>query len=86
MGYSARRRLYVSVVAIFVLVMLAVLALIARNGMSGATDRIVFGIQLLLWSVVLTGFPFALNFILGGAQKQPRRTELVPKTRRRDSD
>lgn len=79
MGYSARRRWYASAAAIFATLMLAVLALIARSGMTGATDRVIFGIQLLLWGMVLTAFPFVLKALLGGAHKRPRRADRVPK-------
>jgi hypothetical protein len=60
MGYTARRRLFVSAMAVFAALMLAALAMIAHDGVSGAINRAMFGVLLGLWSVALAGFPFAL--------------------------
>ena len=59
-----RGRVYAGAAAIFATVMLAILALIARDGVTGATDRVVFGVQLVLWSVVMTAFPAVLRAAL----------------------
>jgi hypothetical protein len=67
-----RGRVYAGAAAIFATAMLAILALIARDGVTGATDRVVFGVQLVLWSVVMTGFPAALRAALRESHtKQP---------------
>jgi hypothetical protein len=67
-----RGRLYAGAAATFATVMLAILALIARDGVTGATDRVVFGVQLVLWSVVMTGFPAVLRAALRQSHtKQP---------------
>ena len=40
--------------------MLVVLAVIARDGVTGASSRMVFGVELVLWSGSLSGFPLLL--------------------------
>jgi hypothetical protein len=70
-----RGRVYAGGAAIFATVMLAILALIARDGVTGATDRVVFGVQLLLWSVVMTGFPAALRAALRESHTKPHTLE-----------
>jgi hypothetical protein len=68
----ARGRVYAGAAAIFATVMLAILALLARDGVTGATDRVVFGFQLVVWSVVMTGFPAVLRAALRESHtKQP---------------
>jgi hypothetical protein len=64
MGYTARRRLFVSATAVFAALMLAALAVIARDGVSGAINRAMLGVLVVLWSATLTGFPFALIALL----------------------
>ena len=59
-SWIGRRRLHASAAAVFATLMLVVLALIARAGLTGATGRMVFGLELLLWSVTLSGFPLLL--------------------------
>jgi Transposase DDE domain len=73
MGYTARRRLFVSATAVFAALMLAALAVIARDGVSGAINRAIFGVLVMPWSVTLTGFPFALIAILYGTPKAAPR-------------
>jgi hypothetical protein len=73
MGYTARRRLFVTATAVFAALMLAALAVIARDGVSGATNRAIFGVLVMLWSVTLTGFPFALIAILHATPKAAPR-------------
>lgn len=63
--------MYAGAAAIFATAMLAILALIARDGVAGATDRVVFGVQLVLWSVVMTGFPAALRAALRESHTKP---------------
>jgi hypothetical protein len=73
MGYTARRRLFVSATAVFAALMLAALALIARDGVSGAINRAMLGVLVVLWSAALTGFPFALIAVLRGSGHSRRR-------------
>jgi hypothetical protein len=70
-----RGRVYAGAAAIFATVMLAILALIARDGVTGATDRFVFGVQLVLWSVVMTGSPAALRAALRESNTKPHTLE-----------
>ena len=71
-----RRRVYAVVAALFATVMLVVLALIARDGVSGATDRVVFGVQLALWSVVMTAFPAVLCAALRESHTKPHTIDV----------
>lgn len=74
-GGMRRQRVYAVDAALFATVMLVVLALIARDGVSGATDRVVFGIQLALWSVVMTAFPAVLRAALRESHPKPHTFE-----------
>lgn len=69
---TARRRLFVSATAVFAALMLAALAVIAHDGVSGAINRALFGLLLVLWSLALTGFPFALVALLRGTAQAAR--------------
>jgi hypothetical protein len=66
---------YAGAAAIFATVMLAILALLARDGVTGATDRVVFGFQLVVWSVVMTGFPAVLRAALRESHTKPHTLE-----------
>jgi hypothetical protein len=57
--------------------MLAALALIARDGLTGATGRMVFGLELLVWSITLSGFPFVLLAGLSSPIKRSPRIDVV---------
>ncbi|HEY4869458.1 MAG TPA: hypothetical protein VII79_05565 [Candidatus Dormibacteraeota bacterium] len=60
MSGIGRRRLHATAAAVFATLMLVVLAVIARDGVTGASSRMVFGVELVLWSGSLSGFPLLL--------------------------